>query len=154
NGDVYGDTGEFYQSAVDLSIPGRPGALPAVQYQLTRVYRSPSNGQSALGSKWDHGYFKHLLIEGDGSVVYDNGSGRNDHYLLNNQGHFASPPEFYTSLVKNPDATYTMRYQDGTIEDFDASGKLTEVMDRNGNTLTFTYNGLGLLQTVNDTLGR
>jgi RHS repeat-associated protein len=153
-GDNYGDRGEFYQSATDLSIPGRPGALSVVQYQLMRVYRSPSNSQSALGAKWDHTYFQRLIIEADGSVVYDNGLGRNDHYLLNNQGQLVAPPEFYTSLVKNPGNTYTMRYQDGTIENFGPSGSITSITDRNGNTLAFTYNSQGRLQTVTDTLGR
>ncbi len=153
-GSVYGDRGEFFHSATDLAIPGRPGALPAVQYQLTRVYRSPSNSQSPSGNKWDQTYFQHLTIEGDGSAVYDDGLGRNDHYLLNNQGNFVAPPEFYTRLTKNPDGSYTMRYQDGTMKMFDTAGKLTAIADRNANSLAFAYDAQNRLQTVDDTLGR
>jgi RHS repeat-associated protein len=153
-GDVSGNSGEFDQTATDLAIPGRPGASGRVQYRLTRVYRSLSNGQSPLGSKWDHIYFDHLVIEGDGSVVHDDGLGRNDHYLLNNQGKLVAPPEFYTRLTKNPDASYTMRYQDGTTKHFDQTGKITQIADRNGNALSFSYDAQNRLQTVNDTLGR
>jgi len=66
SGGVYGDSGEFDQTATDLAIPGRPGASSAVQYRLTRVYRSSSNSQGPLGSKWVHNYFEQLVIEGDG----------------------------------------------------------------------------------------
>jgi RHS repeat-associated protein len=154
NGDVYGNNGEFDQSVNDMSIPGRPGASGAVQYKFTRVYRSSSIAQGPLGSKWVHNYLEHLILEGDGTVVHDDGLGRNDHYRLNNQGHLVPPAEIFTSLTKNADTSYSMRFRDGTVKNYDPTGKITQIMDRNGNTLMFSYDGQNRLQTVTDTLGR
>jgi RHS repeat-associated protein len=154
NGDIYGERGEFFQTVTDLSIPGRPGAAPVVQFTVQRQYRSAAVNNGAMASKWDHNYFENLQVEADGSVVHHNGLGRNDLYLVNNLGSFVAPPEFYTQLTHNPppDNTYILQYRDHATKEFDSTGKLLKITDRNGNSLTFIYNPQGQLVKIRDTL--
>jgi RHS repeat-associated protein len=152
-GTLYGERGEFFQFLTDLGIPGRTGSLSAVQFSVQRQYRSASTSSGPLGSKWEHNYFESLTVEPDGSIV-DHYLGRNDRYLVNNQGNFVAPPEFYTTLVRNSDGSYTLTYRDRTVKQFSSTGALLEISDRNGNSLSFSYNGSGQLATVTDTLGR
>jgi RHS repeat-associated protein len=152
-GSIYGERGEFYQQTKDLTIPGRPGGSCAIQYSLEREYRSDSIRSGPMGNKWDLNNFENLVLEGDGSIMHQN-LGRNDHYLLNNQGNFVAPPEFYTTLVKNPDGSFTLTYRNRTVKNFDKTGKLENVNDRDGNTMSYSYNAQNRLASVTDSLGR
>ena len=152
-GTIYGERGEFFQFLTDLVIPGRPGAAAIVQFSIQRQYRSAATSSGPMGSKWEHSYFENLTVEVDGSVI-DHYLGRNDRYLVNNQGNFVAPSEFYTTLVRNPSGTYTLTYKDRTVKQFDKNGKLQQIADRNGNSISFSYNSSGQLTTVTDTLGR
>ena len=151
-GSNYGERGEFFSQSTDLSVPGIPGALPAVQFQLIRIYRSASDANGTQGSKWDQNYFESLSVEPDGSIM-DHNLGRNDRYLLNNMGNYVAPPEFFTQLVKNGDGSYSITYPDGTVKKFNSQGQLISITDRNSNAITFAYSGQELT-TVIDTLGR
>ena len=152
-GSNYGERGEFFQPATDLAIPGVPGADPLVQFSLTRMYRSASDASGPQGSKWDQGYFEHLTVEPDGSIM-DSNNGRNDRYLLNNMGNYVAPPELFTQLVKNGDGSYTLTYKNRTVKSFNSEGEITSISDRNGDSIALAYNGQGQLTAVTDTLGR
>ena len=52
---------------------------------------------------------------------------------------FASPRGDYSRLVQNPDGTYTRTMKDGTQFHFNADDLQTSTVDRNGNTISFTY---------------
>jgi YD repeat-containing protein len=60
----------------------------------------------------------------------------------------------------NPDGTYTLTFADTGQWNFlafdgsPAQGKISSIVDRNGNTMTFTYDVLGRLQIIWDTLSR
>ena len=62
-----------------------------------------------------------------GSVIHNNGLGRNDAYMKNNRGDLASPPQFFTTLTKNPNGTFTLLSPDGDRKTFDTDGKLLEI---------------------------
>lgn len=52
-------------------------------------------------------------------------------------------------------ARYKLTFKDQTVLEFDTSGKLQRKLDRNGNALTYTYNGsTGFLETIEDGNGR
>lgn len=154
SGNIYSERGEFFQYITDLSIPGRPGSESMVNFNFRREYRSAVSSDSPIGRNWDHNYFERLAVQIDGSVIHSNGLDRNDRYLKNNRGDFVAPPNFYTTLIRNPNGTFMLRYRGGTTKTFDTDGKILESRDRNDNFMTFHYNAQRQLVRVNDTLGR
>ena len=53
---------------------------------------------------------------------------------------FTSPAADFSTLVKNPDASFTRTLKNGTLQEFDAAGMLTDVIATNGQTTTYAYN--------------
>lgn len=153
-GSIYTERGEFFQKVTDLTIPGRPGALGMLDYVFRRHYRSRIDRDGPLGHNWDHNYFEHLTVQGDGSVVHDNGLDREDLYRKDHAGRLIAPPELFTEIIQNRDRSFTLRYRGGTQKHFGADGKLLQISDRNDNRITFHYDAQGQLIRVNDTLGR
>lgn len=52
---------------------------------------------------------------------------------------YKAPNGVYDYLMQNTDGSFTLTSKHGIKREFDADGKLVEVRDRNGNTLTFRY---------------
>ena len=63
---------------------------------------------------------------------------------------FASPAGDFSTLVKNPDASFTHILKNGTAIEYDAAGLMTARVDRNGNTTSYAYDGSGNLTTITD----
>jgi len=66
---------------------------------------------------------------------------------------FVTPLGDYSTLERNPDGTYTRTLKNGTEIDFDQDGFQTSVVDRNGNTTSFAYDGNDNLTTITDPVG-
>ncbi len=154
SGSVYADRGELYQRITDYSLLGRPEAHAELHYAFRRHYRSRIELDGPLGHNWDHQYFERLETQIDGSVVHYDGLGRSDRYRKNNLGELVAPPELFTRLTEASDGSFTLRYADGLVKRFDATGRLLDYRDRNDNLMTFHYDALGRLERVNDSLGR
>jgi RHS repeat-associated protein len=125
---------------------GQPLALSASLF-----YRSMPVAPGAIGSGWSHGY-EMTLVSGTGSsmVFWLNGTRR----VYNNyNSSYVSPKGDFSSLVKNADSTWTITEKDGLKRNFDTTGQVTSLFDRNGNTLSFTYT-VGRLAGVSDPNGR
>ena len=70
-------------------------------------------------------------------------------------GYITYEPGVYDTLIKNPDGTWMLKIKkDKTIQRFNADGKLVSITDRNGNALTFGYDGNGRPITITDAAGR
>ncbi|MDA2912210.1 hypothetical protein MYX04_14925, partial [Nitrospiraceae bacterium AH_259_D15_M11_P09] len=67
---------------------------------------------------------------------------------------YQGPPDDFSTLVQNPDGTFTRTLKDGTQTQFDTQGLQTAVIDRNGNTTTYTYDAEGHLTTITDPAGQ
>ncbi|MFG0257460.1 MAG: RHS repeat-associated core domain-containing protein [Phycisphaerales bacterium JB043] len=151
---VYDFSGETVVHAVDLRVAGR-----GLDFVLTRKYRSRQQTESTLGSSshWSHSYELQLQQLGGDILVHD-GNTRQDTYTFDpgsgvwvREGHFRV-------LEQDVSGEYVMTFANrgtwrfhgfiGAPED----GKIKEIADRYGNTLRFFYDGLGRLQTVQDTL--
>ncbi len=63
---------------------------------------------------------------------------------------FITPPGDFSSLVANPDGSYTRTLKDGTRICFDSSGRHTSTVDRNGNTTIFGYDPQGRVDSITD----
>ncbi len=148
---VYLFSGEYYCSHDDMHISGRgPG------FVWSRKYRSRFGPDTEMGNGWDYTY--NIFIEQAGlDVRLHDGNSRSDLYLPQPNGTWTTA-EFFRELAENPDGTYTLTFAHSVRWNFHAfvgspqDGKLSSIIDRNGNTMTFDYDGLGRLMTIHDTL--
>ncbi len=84
-----------------------------------------------------------LFIYGDGTSRIFDPTGTTDsdgNYLYSNS-------EDFGTLLANLDGTYQYTATDGTVTDFDSSGRQISVTDRDGNVRSYTYSG-GQLTSV------
>jgi RHS repeat-associated protein len=63
-------------------------------------------------------------------------------------------PDFFGQIVRNGDGSYTVVFKDGRVHQFNASGKLISLADRNANRTLLTYDVNGRLLSVTDAFGR
>lgn len=61
---------------------------------------------------------------------------------------YKSPEGEFSTLIQNPDNTFTRTMKDGTVYQFDALGRQTSMVDRNGNTTNYNYDSSGLLTSI------
>ncbi len=145
---VFMDTGEYVMQVTDLTIPGR-----GFDFSFTRSYRSKIRFDGPLGHNWDFNYNVHLDADPGGNVSLLDGGGRKDTFVANGAGGFVAPPGHFF-VLETEGAGYLLRAPQGVEHHFSADGRLTLIRDRNGNEMSFLYNGAGQLGTVVDTLGR
>lgn len=104
---------------------------------ISLYYRSIQFAPSSIGNGWSHSYEMSLQSGANGSFTFWINGTRRIYTLYNNV--YYPPNGDFSSLVKNGDGTYTITEKDGLKRNFNATGTITSVADRNGNTLTFTY---------------
>ncbi|HEX9341060.1 MAG TPA: DUF6531 domain-containing protein, partial [Thermoplasmata archaeon] len=134
-GDVNAVSGNLVISWTDLST--RAKGFPIA---LVRTYNSALSGTAGpFGLGTMDGFHAKLSFPAGGNVTYTAGDGAV--YIFTTMGGTAySPPRgIHDNLVKNADGTYTLWQPDGSRTNFDSTGKLTSIVDRNGNHLTLTY---------------
>lgn len=68
-------------------------------------------------------------------------------------GTYSSSPGITTQMIKNGDGTYSLLERFGTRMNFNSDKKISQLIDINGNTMTFTYSGANL-STVRDAFNR
>ncbi|WP_029914165.1 RHS repeat-associated core domain-containing protein [Pelobacter seleniigenes] len=114
-------------------------------------YRSFPEAPSAIGGGWSHSYDMRLEPgAGSSQVFWQNGKRRV--YESYNSG-YVSPKDDYSTLVQNEDSTFTLTEKNGIVRQFDATGLIMSMTDRNGNVMTFSYSD-DLLASVTDANGR
>jgi len=120
------------------SLNGQDGPLGrgwTYDYNITIVNNGASFGLSFHHSDGRVAYY-HLVDTSQGT--YDPNAGQNEH----------------SQIVLYPDNTYTQTTKEGIIYDFDATGALTAITDRNGNQTTLAYDINGNLTSITDRNGR
>ncbi len=161
-------TGNVWHMQEDLHLPGRRGGLSFV-----RTYNSKAgySYNGVLGFGWSHTYDIRLEavsvgISGGGVIVgavyrlrMHMPDGRGAYFLLMPDGIYHGQYGDLTTLVKNPDGSFTATFPDnGTQYLFGplatGIGQLNQIVDANGNATVLSYNGTGQLTTVTDPVGR
>ena len=141
-------TGNYIYSKKDLQLSGR--GLP---FLFERHYNSQSGEDGPLGYGWGHTYYVTLTEDPDSNVTIKWGDGKTETWSPDGGGGFDPQYGVFDDLIDNGDGTYTLRKKDQTEYHFDTSGRLSNIVDRNGNTIGLTYTGSDLTQ-ITDTVGR
>ncbi|MEE9296936.1 MAG: RHS repeat-associated core domain-containing protein [Phycisphaerae bacterium] len=152
---VYLFSGEVYEEVEDLRIKGR-----GFDFVWARKYRSRVGPDTAMGYSWDFSYNIRVVAEqADDDIILHDGNSRRDRYELQPDGTWTRR-EFFRVLGQYPDQSYTLTFSDtgkwhfNPLDGSPAEGKISTSVDRNGNTQSFAYDGVGRLITVTDTLDR
>ncbi|CAG1065975.1 Putative deoxyribonuclease RhsC [uncultured bacterium] len=117
-------------------------------------YNSLSAYSGPLGNGWTHAYDINISEDNGTSLALKVVGGNTVYFWINNGVYYpeARLPE-YSSIVKNGDGTYTRATKEGIVYQFNASGKLTSITDRNGNSTLLSYTN-GNLTSITDRNGR
>ena len=151
-------TGNKYEEVLDLSV-----STPGIPLEFRRSYNSQSNddGTGPLGYRWTHNFDLSVEVIQASSPkkvrVWDS-DGRALYFTERSSG---SEIIYYgESGVKDrlkevvSSGEYFLRRKEGNLTyRFGSDGKLLEISDPNGNTLTLTYTG-GLLTQVSNNFGK
>ncbi|PYS73982.1 MAG: hypothetical protein DMF69_03270, partial [Acidobacteria bacterium] len=164
-------TGNVYLDQTDYRLPGRGDGL-----EIGRSYNSKKQASGLFGFGWTSILDESISTYGslllrvnlpDGGAIYFSRASTSDAFIPRHR----SPG--YRDVVKNVDNTYTLTFRDGSVHQFNTSGKLVSFSDRNGNTnsltytganptsltdasgrtITFGYDGYGLIGSMSDSTG-
>lgn len=144
-------TGNYIYSRKDLEIPG-----PGIDFMFEPNYNSQAGSDPAatdgpLGYGWSHNYNVTLAVNTSVTITW--GDGKTETWTPDGSGGFTPQYGVFDTLTDNGDGTYTLKKKDLTKYNFDTSGRLSGIVDKNGNTITLTYTGSNLTQ-ITDTAGR
>jgi len=143
-------TGNYVYDHTELVVPGRGPGLA-----FARFYNSLDSTSGPLGFGWTHSYNINVSEDPITKVVSVRwGDGHVDTYDLVSgvyQSRFAG---VYDKLTTQAGGTYRVVQKDQRTLSFAASGRLTSIADRNGNTVTLLYDGAARLSSVTDPAGR
>ncbi len=146
-------TGNEVQTQTDLSVGGQGPRL-----QLTLTYNSLLAVKQAtagsFGFGWTGSYSAHLELKSEGreAIVHqDNGST----VTFTRSGEaWTAPSGLVEATLTNEGGGYVYTLPDQTALHFNSTGVLTSEVDRNGNTLTMSYESKGRLESIGDAAGR
>lgn len=139
--------GAFVTQSADLQVIGR--GLP---FAFVRTYSSAAPADGPLGFGWTHSYAMGIIAQTAADVTIQMPDGRRDRYIRDGAG-FTPPTGIFHQLASAADGRLTLTTGDQVRYRFDLDGALISIADRNGNTLTLSYQG-GRLTTITDTVGR
>src|SRR5581483_4611858 len=141
-------TGDYFYQHTDLLIAGR--GLPLI---FQRSYNTLDNYAGVLGANWSHNYNVILTADGNGTVHIRWGDGHGETFTPSGTSYVPQAGVF-SVLAKNADGTFTLIQKNQSRYNFSSIGKLTTIQDKNGNTVSLSYDGSGNLSQVADAVGR
>ena len=144
-------SGEVQQCDVDLAIEGR-----GLDFIWARTYHSRI-GRAGAPNSWTFSYDINIQPLG-GDILIHNGTGRADTFKPDTNGVYTCPEFFSEGTLSNN--VFKLTFADTGCWEFNPltaaadSGKLAQIVDRNGNTMTLSYDVSGRLAEIVDDLGR
>lgn len=140
--------GNYIYSKKDLEIPGR-----GLSFVFERNYNSQDETDGPLGFGWNHSYNVRLTVNPDSTVTIRWGDGKTETWSPDSSGGYTPQYGVFDTLINNGDGTFTLKKKDLTRFNFDTSGRLSSIVDKNDNAVILTYTGNNLTQ-ITDTVGR
>ena len=149
-------SGNTYIEETDISLPGLSKGLI---FQRTWNSMWPAT-QSAFqigifGPNWRSNFEERVFLGSDNYMKYGRGDGGFWSFGYGGGGWTTVAPANVSATLTQGSSYWTLTFQNGEQRRFDnTSGKLTAIIDRNGNTTQLTYDSLGRLITVTDPVSR
>ena len=140
-------TGNYIYQHRDLELAG-----VGMPFTFDRSYNSRDDRSGPLGFNWAHNWDA-SLDDAAGIVRVRWGDGGTQTWSPDGAGGFTPQVGVFDALIDDGGGAYTVRKRDLSEYHFDTSGRLASVRDRNNNTITLTYTG-GKLSQITDTAGR
>jgi len=143
-------TGNSTQSDADISF----GTSFERGLEISRIYRSQSERDSAIGFGWTHSYTVVLesVTINDSELYKIQDESDRTHYFQAIQGSDVyiniKTPQSY--LTAETDGMFTWNRDNGMIYIFDDQLRLAATQDANGNLQTLTYDSQNRLETITD----
>ncbi len=158
-------TGTTYIDESDLRIPGLGGGLSLTRTWISQWPASQSALQNGMFSpNWRSTYeervfmvYENLFMYSVNYLKYSRADGSFWSFAFGGGGGLAAPQNVSASLTIPTTANpyWTILFQNGEQRRIDSTtGKLTTIIDRNGNTTQLTYDGANRLVTVTDPASR
>jgi RHS repeat-associated protein len=122
---------------------------------LTFSYNSLDSSNSPLGTGWTHDFNISIILNSDGSLFLKQFDGNTVWFVPGSGNTYYADVKSrdVSTIVKNADGSFTRTAKYGKVHNFNSSGQLTSIVDRNGNTTTLTYTGSNLTG-ITDSTGR
>jgi RHS repeat-associated protein len=139
-------TGNKYLSATDVRISGPGGIL-----SFSRTYNSQSDTVSTVGYGWTSTFTERLIIEAS-DINLVQGGGRYVLFKNNGSGQWVNETSKKRIITANASG-YQLKESNGTIKQYNSTGNLLSITDRNNNIRSYTYSGNDLL-SISDNFGR
>jgi RHS repeat-associated protein len=144
---VNSSTGNFYQSATDVSLPGT-----GIRFSFERTYNSRDEKLGRLGKGWSASVFASLSVDETGNVTLKAGNGQEIGFVLQPDGSFEGDKNVTAKLTKSGSG-YDLVQKNQDVQHFDSSGRIVSWLDLNGQGLHYAYDG-DRLTNVTDSGGR
>lgn len=138
-------SGAMYHEVTDLRIQG-PAPI-----EFKRRFDSVSTYDGPMGFGWQHNFLMRLEAGGTGQEVLIDGQARRIYFAKTSGGAWDENRAEHLILTQpgSPPWRVTDKYQ--TKWEFDAGGRLTKIVDKNGNTVLLGYTGSNLTSIGQDT---
>jgi len=145
-------TGNYAYESVDLSLPSR-----GIPIEFKRFYNNQDDYDGPFGIGWSHSYNIFLIEANEDGVSYvirRNPDGRKDRFIKNADSSYTAQAGIFDTLTKNAQG-FLITSKHKIAYQFNSSGYLSSIADRNGNQVSFTYDpSTGVLTTITDALNR
>lgn len=150
-GPVNVTNGNMYLQQTDYQLPSVGPGL-----NITRTYNSNLQKQGLFGRGWSSVYDTSITVYDTTFVRLNLPDGRAVYFTRPNSTSAFAPVEkdFHSEVTQNSDGSFTLSFNDGGRQQFNAAGKLLSITDRYNNQTTLTYDNSGRLVSASDPFGR
>lgn len=145
-------SGDNIEVFADILVPGLGPNLG-----LVRIYHSQDRVQGPFGLGWHTNLTVRAVAVSDGevnTVIVRQANGRRKRFAQNADGSFQSARGTYQVLSTHADRTLSLSHKSREQEQFDSTGRLTALVDRNGNRVAIQYDDTGFITSATDASGR
>lgn len=139
-----------------LTLPGVTSDVPITLSYNSSVFGSPVPAViDGPGSGWSlTGADQRLVVNSDSSVTYYGPSGLTGMFTSTGSGSYSSPVQFQATLSGSSTSGWTLTDHDSQEQlKFSTAGRLTQDIDKDNNTSTYTYGSGGLPSQLTTTRG-